>query len=81
MKANPDLYVLRERIRKGLKLYSFEQTEPYLSLRNYDELFSNQIIWFGNNTGQMEDGRRSRRSDSIMAGRRKAVESAGNSLA
>lgn len=31
MKANPALYVLRERIRKGLQLYSSEPTEPYLN--------------------------------------------------
>ena len=42
--ANPALYVLRERIRKGLQLYSSEPTEPYLSSQNYGELFSNQII-------------------------------------
>ena len=46
MKANPALFVLRERIRKGLKLYSSEPTEPYLSSTNYGELFSNQVIWF-----------------------------------
>lgn len=46
IKANPALYVLRERIRKGLQLYSSEPTEPYLSSQNYGELFSNQIIWF-----------------------------------
>lgn len=46
MKANPALYVLRERIRKGLQLYSSEPTEPYLSSQNYGELFSNQVIWF-----------------------------------
>ena len=34
MKANPALYVLRERIRKGLQLYSSEPTEPYLSSQN-----------------------------------------------
>ena len=45
LKANPALYVLRERIRKGLQLYSSEPTEPYLSSQNYGELFSNQIIW------------------------------------
>lgn len=45
MKANPALYVLRERIRKALQLYSSEPTEPYLSSQNYGELFSNQIIW------------------------------------
>ncbi|CAF0936676.1 unnamed protein product [Rotaria sordida] len=41
------VYVLRERIRKGLQLYS---SELYLSLQNYGELFSNQIIWFIDNT-------------------------------
>lgn len=46
MKANPALFVLRERIRKGLQLYSSEATEPYLNSQNYGELFSNQIIWF-----------------------------------
>jgi pre-mRNA-processing factor 8 len=43
MKANPALYVLRERIRKALQLYSSEPTEPYLSSQNYGELFSNQV--------------------------------------
>ncbi len=33
MKANPALYVLRERIRKGLQLYSSEPTEPYLNVK------------------------------------------------
>ncbi|CAD8141066.1 unnamed protein product [Paramecium pentaurelia] len=50
MKANPALYVLRERIRKGLQLYSSEPTEPYLNTQNYAELFSNQIIWFVDDT-------------------------------
>jgi len=45
MKANPALYVLRERIRKALQLYSSEPTEPHLSSQNYGELFSSQIIW------------------------------------
>lgn len=49
-KSNPALYVLRERIRKGLQLYSSEPTEPYLSSQNYGELFSNQIIWFVDDT-------------------------------
>jgi pre-mRNA-processing factor 8 len=31
MKANPACHVLRERIRKGLQLYSSEPTEPYLN--------------------------------------------------
>ena len=42
--------MLRERIRKGLQLYSSEPTEPYLSSQNYGELFSNQIIWFVDDT-------------------------------
>merc|ERR1712193_371685 len=50
MKANPALYVLRERIRKGLQLYSSEPTEPYLNSQNYGEIFSNQIIWFIDDT-------------------------------
>jgi pre-mRNA-processing factor 8 len=50
MKANPALYVLRERIRKALQLYSSEPTEPYLSSQNYGELFSNQVIWFVDDT-------------------------------
>lgn len=50
VKANPALYVLRERIRKGLQLYSSEPTEPYLSSQNYGELFSNQTIWFVDDT-------------------------------
>lgn len=31
MKSNPAMYVLRERVRKALQLYSSEPTEPYLS--------------------------------------------------
>jgi pre-mRNA-processing factor 8 len=50
IKANPALYVLRERIRKGLQLYSSEPTEPYLNSQNYGELFSNQTIWFVDDT-------------------------------
>jgi pre-mRNA-processing factor 8 len=45
MKSNPALYVLRERIRKGLQLYSSEPTEPYLASTNYSELFNNAITW------------------------------------
>ncbi|RHN75894.1 putative small GTPase superfamily, ribonuclease H-like domain, PRP8 domain IV core [Medicago truncatula] len=50
MKSNPALYVLKEHIRKGLQLYSSEPTEPYLSSQNYGEIFSNQIIWFVDDT-------------------------------
>jgi pre-mRNA-processing factor 8 len=46
MKASPALYVLRERVRKNLQLYSSEPTEPYLNSQNYGELFSNQVVWF-----------------------------------
>ncbi|GKA29090.1 pre-mRNA-processing-splicing factor 8A [Tanacetum coccineum] len=44
IKSNPALYVLRERIRKGLQLYSSEP-EPNLSSQNYGDIFSNQLIW------------------------------------
>lgn len=50
MKANPALYVLRDRIRKGLQLYSSEPTEPYLSSQNFGELFGSQTIWFVDDT-------------------------------
>jgi pre-mRNA-processing factor 8 len=50
VKSNPALYVLRERIRKGLQLYSSEPTEPYLTSQNYGELFSSQTIWFVDDT-------------------------------
>lgn len=49
-KANPALYVLRERVRKSLQLYSSEPTEPYLNSQNYGELFGNQTIWFVDDT-------------------------------
>ncbi|KAF6175530.1 hypothetical protein GIB67_038104, partial [Kingdonia uniflora] len=50
IKPNPALYVMRERIRKGLQLYSSELLKPYLSSQNYGEIFSNQIIWFVDDT-------------------------------
>ncbi|KOB84899.1 hypothetical protein PFDG_00265 [Plasmodium falciparum Dd2] len=50
VQSNPSLYVLRERIRKGLQLYSSEPTEPYLNTQNYNELFSSQTIWFVDDT-------------------------------
>ncbi|KAL0706666.1 hypothetical protein Bca4012_073092 [Brassica carinata] len=46
MKANPALPALRDRIRKGLQLYSSEPTEPYLSSQNYGKIFNNPIKWF-----------------------------------
>ena len=50
MKSSPALYVLRERIRKGLQLYSSEPTEPYLNSQNYGELFGGQLMWFVDDT-------------------------------
>lgn len=41
MKANPALYVLRERIRRGLQLYQAQPQEAFLSSSNYAELFNN----------------------------------------
>src|SRR5580698_6843652 len=38
MKANPACHVLRERIRKGLQLYSSEPTEPYLNSQVIESL-------------------------------------------
>jgi pre-mRNA-processing factor 8 len=37
-------------LASGPQLYSSEPTEPYLSSQNYGELFSNQIIWFVDDT-------------------------------
>ena len=62
--ANPALYVLRERIRKGLQLYSSEPTEPYLSSQNYGELFSNQIIWFVDDTNVTDSAKKTSRCTS-----------------
>lgn len=50
MKANPALYVLRERIRKGLQLYASENNQEFLNSQNYSELFSNQIQLFIDDT-------------------------------
>jgi pre-mRNA-processing factor 8 len=61
MKASPALYVLRERIRKGLQLYSSEPTEPYLSSQNYGELFSNQVR---EERERRDEGARARRATS-----------------
>ncbi|KAJ1859415.1 pre-mRNA-splicing factor 8 [Coemansia sp. RSA 638] len=50
MKASPALYVIRERIRKALQLFSSEPTESYLNSTNYAELFSHQTCWFVDDT-------------------------------
>ena len=46
LKSNAALYVLRERVRKALQLYSSEPQVAYLNSTNYAELFSNQNMWF-----------------------------------
>ena len=50
MKANPALYVLRERIRKGLQLYHAQPTEAFLNSNNYAELFNNDTQLFVDDT-------------------------------
>lgn len=50
MKANPALYVLRERIRKGLQIYQSNIQEPFLNSSNYAELFSNDVKLFVDDT-------------------------------
>lgn len=50
MKANPALYVLRERIRKGLQIYQSNVQEPFLNSSNYAELFNNDIKLFVDDT-------------------------------
>ncbi|KAL0224761.1 hypothetical protein RCL1_002673 [Eukaryota sp. TZLM3-RCL] len=50
MKADPALYVLRERIRTALQLYYAQPTQTYLNSANYGELFSNEIVWFADDS-------------------------------
>ncbi|CCK70335.1 U4/U6-U5 snRNP complex subunit PRP8 KNAG_0E00670 [Huiozyma naganishii CBS 8797] len=50
MKANPALYVLRERIRKGLQIYQSNVQEPFLNSSNYAELFNNDTKLFVDDT-------------------------------
>lgn len=50
MKANPALYVLRERIRKGLQIYQSTVQEPFLNSSNYAELFNDDIKLFVDDT-------------------------------
>ncbi|CCD23994.1 U4/U6-U5 snRNP complex subunit PRP8 NDAI_0C03340 [Naumovozyma dairenensis CBS 421] len=50
MKANPALYVLRERIRKGLQIYQSNIQEPFLNSSNYAELFNDDIKLFVDDT-------------------------------
>lgn len=44
MKANPACHVLRERIRKGLQLYSSEPTEPYLNSQVRNKHLTLQLV-------------------------------------
>lgn len=50
MKLNPALYVLRERIRKGLHLYQAQAQEAFLNSNNYAELFGNETQFFIDDT-------------------------------
>ncbi|CCE61602.1 hypothetical protein TPHA_0A05280 [Tetrapisispora phaffii CBS 4417] len=50
LKANPALYVLRERIRKGLQIYQSNVQEPFLNSSNYAELFNDDIKLFVDDT-------------------------------
>lgn len=50
MRANPALYVLRERIRKGLQIYQSNVQEPFLNSSNYAELFNNDSKLFVDDT-------------------------------
>lgn len=50
MKANPALYILRERIRKGLQLYQSQHTQAFLSSSNYADLFNNENQLFVDDT-------------------------------
>lgn len=50
MKANSALYVLRERIRKGLQLYQAQPQILLLSSSNYAELFNNETKLFVDDT-------------------------------
>jgi pre-mRNA-processing factor 8 len=52
MKSNSALYILRERVRKAVQLYTSEPTEPFLSSSNYGEIFrpgagrGQNVTWF-----------------------------------
>jgi pre-mRNA-processing factor 8 len=46
LKSNAALNVLRERVRKALQLYSSEPQVAYLNSSNFNELFSDQTMWF-----------------------------------
>lgn len=50
MKSNPALYVLRERVRKGLQLYQSQPQEALLNSNNYAELFNNDTQLFVDDT-------------------------------
>lgn len=50
MKANSALYVLRERVRKGLQLYQAQPQISLLNSSNYAELFNNETQFFVDDT-------------------------------
>ena len=45
MKSNPALYILRDRIRKGLQLYTNKFSESTLNTESYFELFNSNTCW------------------------------------
>mmetsp|Transcript_19339 Transcript_19339/g.27230 ORF Transcript_19339/g.27230 Transcript_19339/m.27230 type:complete len:2264 (-) Transcript_19339:163-6954(-) len=50
IKVNPSLFVLRERIRKGVQLYSSDPNVQSLSSKNYGSLFMDEVVWFIDDT-------------------------------
>ena len=50
MKSNSALYILRDRIRKGLQLYTSRFSESNLNSGNYFELFQSGNIWIIDDT-------------------------------
>jgi len=45
IKTNSALYILRDRIRKGLQLYAEKTPDSYLSIENYFEIFHSESNW------------------------------------
>lgn len=50
VRYNPALYVLRERIRKGVQLYCSEPTEAFLSSTNYMDMFGEKPTFIVDDT-------------------------------
>jgi pre-mRNA-processing factor 8 len=45
LKTNPALFILRERIRKGLQLYVSEKVELFLNSENFSDIFYYKNTW------------------------------------